>query len=462
MQKLQNNGGGCRPPAWLPCRSATIVLVCVTALLATGAARAADAPDRSGRPNIVLIMADDLGIDAMRLYGGQSYATPNIDRLAAEGIRFNNVHANPYCTPSRSELLTGRYPFRTGTPRVIFDMRRHREFLDPAQHPSFARQLKQAGYRTAIAGKWQLSFLAERDTIRGFGFDTYLCWQIVTAENQRTTRFYQPHYRHDGAVIADQIKDRYGPEVLCDFLIDFIRENRDGPFLAYYAALLPHYPWVPTPDSEDQTMAAPELGPPGYKGEAKFFPDMVAYLDKNVGRLLATLDELDIAENTIVIFTSDNGTDQSIRSRWNDQWVQGGKGTLTDRGTRVPLLIRWPGRIEPGATDEDLVEFADFLPTLCDLAGAPPVAEPIDGVSFASRIICSRSGNSAAGAKPWVHIQRAADRYLRSQRWIVTNRGLLRQVLPYPIDPAAVPREQLDDPDRGEVDRLQDELRLLD
>lgn len=462
VRGFQGYGAGCCRMAQLPRGLVTTVVAMAATMLATDVSRAGDTLGGRDCPNIVLIMADDLGIDALRVYGGQSYATPNIDRLAAEGIRFNNAHANPYCTPSRSELLTGRYPFRTGTPRVIYDMQRHREFLDPARHPSFARQLKQAGYRTAIAGKWQLSFLAERDTIHDFGFDTYLCWQIVTAENERTTRFYQPHYRRDGVIIADQIKDRYGPEVLCDFLIEFIRDNREGPFLAYYAALLPHFPWVPTPDSQDQTMSAPELGPPGHKGEAKFFPDMLAYLDKNVGRLLATLDELDIAENTIVIFTGDNGTDQSIRSQWNDQWVQGGKGTLTDRATKVPLLIRWPGRIEPGTTDDGLVEFADFLPTLCDLAGVPTAAEPIDGVSFASRMLAGEiNDNRQASRKPWVHIQRAADRYLRSQRWIVTNRGLLRQVQPYPVDPAAVLREQLDDADSGDVDRLEAQLRLL-
>lgn len=445
-------------------RLPALVVFGAAVLLTAPAAHAAESALETTRPNIVFILADDLGIDTMSTYGGQTYSTPNIDRLAAEGVRFENVHANPYCTPSRSELLTGRYPFRTGTPRVIYDMHRHREFLDPGEHPSFARQLKKVGYKTAIAGKWQLSFLAERDTIRDFGFDTYLCWQIVTVDNQRTTRYYQPHYRRNGEVIADQIKDRYGPEVLCDFLIDFIKENRGGPFLVYYAAVLPHYPWVPTPDSEDQTMSAPELGPPDYKGEPKFYPDMIAYLDKNVGRLLATLDELEIAEDTIVIFTGDNGTDSGIRSRWNDQWVQGGKNTLTDRGTRVPLVIRWPGKAEAGSTDDGLVEFADFLPTLCELANAPFPDERIDGASFASRILGAKNGygnDHAAAEKPWVHVQRANDRYLRSDRWIVTNRGVFRRVQPYPIDPVEVAPADLEEAERSQLERLRATLRDL-
>jgi arylsulfatase A len=462
MREFSAKPAGRRGSTRLVCGAGTCVVATMAAILAAEASQASETPAGRRHPNIVLIMADDLGIDAVPAYGGRSYAMPNIDRLAAEGIRFNNFHANPFCTPSRSELLTGRYPFRTGTPRVISDMQ-HREFLDPARHPCFARQLQKAGYKTAIAGKWQLSFLAERDTIRDFGFDTYLCWQIVTADNERTTRYRQPHFRHDGTVIADRIKDRYGPDVMCDFLIDFIKENRAGPFLAYYPSLLPHFPWVPTPDSEDQTTSAPELGSGTHKGDAKFFPDMVAYLDKNVGRLLKTLDELGIAENTIVIFMADNGTDQGIRSQWNDQWVDGGKNSLTDRATRVPLLIRWPGRIEPGSTDDGLVECADMLPTLCDLAGVPHDPRPIDGVSFASRIIGhGENGQRESDAKPWVHIQRAADRYLRSDRWIVSNQGVLRRVRPYPIDPPALVRDELADADLAELDRLGDALRLLD
>jgi arylsulfatase A len=241
-----------------------------------------DGPQARDRPNIVLILADDLGIEGVGAYGGESFETPNIDRLAAEGMRFTQAFANPYCTPSRSELLTGRYPFATATAEVIWDYEMHGHQVLDAGEPSFARQLQKAGYSTAIAGKWQLSFLAHQDWVHELGFDTYMLWQIETADGERTTRYHNPHFRRDGRVIADEIADRYGPDVLVDYLIEFIEEKHEhGPFLAYYAALLPHFPWEPTPDSEDQTMPEDER-----YGDPKFFPDMVARLDMNVGRLL--------------------------------------------------------------------------------------------------------------------------------------------------------------------------------
>src|SRR5690606_4582709 len=130
--------------------------------------------------------------------------------------------ANPYCTPTRSEILTGRYPFATNTSRVIHDYNLHKDMVLDVSQPTFARQLQQIGYKTAIAGKWQLTFVSKEDQIHNFGFDTYMVWQIVTANNERTTRYHNPHFRRDGKIIADEIKDRYGPDVMVDYLIDFM------------------------------------------------------------------------------------------------------------------------------------------------------------------------------------------------------------------------------------------------
>jgi arylsulfatase A len=231
------------------------LLLC-SAFTASAQAPSSDESAGSAPPNILFILADDLGLEGVSSYGGALVETPNIDRLADEGMTFTHMFVNPYCTPTRSELLTGRYPFATNTLFPIWDYERHKnDVLDVAQ-PSFARQLKQAGYRTAIAGKWQLSFLSKQDWVHDFGFDTYQFWQLMDADNQRTTRYHNPYYRRDGEVIHDEIKDRYGPDVTMDFLTDFMRRSRDEgrPFLAYYTALLPHYPWVPTPDSKDQTV----------------------------------------------------------------------------------------------------------------------------------------------------------------------------------------------------------------
>ena len=212
------------------------------------------------KPNIVMILADDLGIECLSSYGGTSHKTPNLDKLAAQGMRFSDCFSNPYCSPSRASLLTGRYPFKNGLKQVIFDAKQHANtYLHPDQ-PSFARQIKQSGYATGIAGKWHLSFLYQHDTIRDFGFEQYQCWQIFDDDMTRTRRFHTPYYNRNGVIIADEIKDQYGPDVNVEFLIDFIKSNaaKKQPFLAYYTSLLPHFPWVPTPDSEDKSYIASE------------------------------------------------------------------------------------------------------------------------------------------------------------------------------------------------------------
>ena len=132
---------------------------------------------KANKPNIVVILADDLGIECLSSYGGKSHKTPNLDKLTSQGMRFTHCFSNPYCSPSRASLLTGRYPFKNGLKRVIFDPKAHANIYLHIDQPSFARQLKQAGYTTAIAGKWQLSLLHQRNTINDFGFDEYQCWQ---------------------------------------------------------------------------------------------------------------------------------------------------------------------------------------------------------------------------------------------------------------------------------------------
>lgn len=414
---------------------------------------------RAQQPNILFILADDLGREGVGAYGSNLFDTPNIDRLAREGMTFTMAFSNPYCTPTRSELLTGRYPFATGTGQVIFDYERHKELVLDTSQPSFARQLKKAGYSTAIAGKWQLSFLSKQDWVHDFGFDTYMLWQIMTDQNERTTRYYNPHYRKDGRVIADEIKHRYGPDVLVDFLIDFMESSRESgrPFMAYYTAMLPHYPWVPTPGSREQQVQDQSDRIQGV-GIPKFFPDMVMRLDHNVGRLLDALEEMGVSDNTVVIFLTDNGTDQRLFGRVNGRILYGGKGTMTDRSTHVPLLVRWPGKVRPGSFDEDLVEAADFLPTLCEIASAPLPDQPIHGKSFAPRLL---EEPRDVNPKPWVHIQMADDRYLRARDWIVTDEGVTKRVQPYPFDAIEVDPQRLKAADREMLSRLKAALDEL-
>lgn len=408
------------------------------------------------KPNIVFILADDLGLDGVSDYGGDLVETPNIDRLAKEGMKFSHMFVNPYCTPTRSELLTGRYPFKTNTLFPISDYERHKNNVLEVSEPTFARQLKKVGYKTAIAGKWQLSFLSKQDWIHDFGFDTYQFWQIMTDNNERTTRFHNPYYRRDGEVIHEKIKDRYGPDVMVDFLTNFMTDShREGrPFMAYYTSLLPHFPWVPTPDSEDTSLSGSFERGISY-GIPKYFPDMVRRLDRNVGRLLDKLEQLGIAEETIVIFLTDNGTDQHLYSRFKNQTLYGGKGTLTDRGAQVPLLIRWPEKIAAGSENNNLIEAADFLPTLSEISGAPLPNQSIHGESFAKSLT---GDDSSYQPKEWVHIQTANGRYLRTKEWIITDSGEYKKVKPFPIDAQKVEKNELSKEIRNKLDSLEQVL----
>ncbi len=381
------------------------------------------AEDPKPKPNIVVILADDLGIECLKSYGGTSHETPNIDELARQGMRFTRCFSNPFCSPSRASLLTGRYPFKNGLKTVLHSRAQENLYLHPDQ-PSFARQLKQAGYATGLAGKWHLSLLHKHNTIRDFGFDQYQSWQIFDEKGRKTTRYHQPHLNRNGTIIADEVKERYGPEVNLEFLLDFMKTNaaKKQPFLAYLTTVLPHYPWEPTPDSAEKGYRQPD---PEHKGDLKYFPDMVAYLDKNVGRVLRTLDELGIADNTIVMFLADNGTDRDLVNLWGDGVkVRGGKGTLTDRGTHVPLLVRWPGHIQAGSKCDDLIDFSDFLPTLCELAGAPLPAVEIHGRSFAPQLL-GKPGNP----REWIHIQHEGQRQVRNSEYMLNNKGRLQRVV---------------------------------
>lgn len=394
--------------------------VLIAVILFGGALQAAANQSETRPPNFVVIVADDLGLECVQAYGGLSYKTPNIDKLASQGMRFTHCFGNPYCSPSRATLLTGRYPLRHGIKRVIYDPPKHREFLDPAKETSFAKLLKAKGYATAMAGKWQVSFLHERDTVTAHGFDEYQCWQLFH-NGKKTSRYVNPTFRRNGKVLSEELRGKYGPDVNVDFLIDFMKRNKDKPFCVYYTSLLPHWPWEPTPDSSDPLKSA------NGQGDTKYMPDMVAYLDKLVGRMVAAVDELGLSDNTVIMFTGDNGTDRKIKSKWTDgkvtRNVAGGKGTLTDAGTRVPLIVRWPAMIlRPGVSD-DLIDFSDLLPTLIDLAGGNPPLN-INGVSFAPKLNGQRGDT-----REWIHAQLNNVRHVREQNYILTSNGQFRSVV---------------------------------
>lgn len=339
------------------------------------------------RPNIILILADDLGFECIGANGGTSYQTPHIDKLAAQGMRWENCHSQPLCTPSRVQIMTGQYNVRNYTRFGVLD----RELV------SFANIFNDAGYKTAVAGKWQLG--KQKDSPQHFGFEESCLWQQTlprTDEEGHDTRFSNPTLEFNGEV-RHFTNGEFGPDIVSDFICDFIEENKNEPFFAYYPMLLTHCPFVPTPDSEDYDPADP--GSLSYKGESKYFPDMVAYMDKLVGKIVSKVEELGLSENTLIIFTGDNGTDQPIVSMFKGSEYPGGKGKTTDNGTHVPLIVRWDNSIEEGTECMDLVDFSDFLPTLCDVADIEiPTQLKIDGRSFLPQLLCEK-GNP----REWIY-----------------------------------------------------------
>ncbi|RMG37758.1 MAG: Cerebroside-sulfatase [Planctomycetota bacterium] len=384
---------------------------------------AAPAPARSelrGRhPNILLILADDVGREVLGCYGGQSYHTPHLDALAASGLRFEHAYAMPVCHPTRVCLMTGRYPFQLGNPRWG-------TFPKQAEKEALGHVMKRAGYRTAIAGKWQLTLL-RRDPQHPFrlGFDEYCLFGW-----HEGPRYYRPLIYQNGRIRND-VADRYGPDVYVEFLTDFIARDDPRPFFALYSMALCH----------DVTDDLNEPVPFGPRGRYDNYAEMVHAMDERVGRLMAFLDRKGLADDTLVLFTADNGTPsgtyitvrdgklvrEPVFSRIGGRRIRGGKGRLTDWGTRVPLIAVWPGVIRPGTVTQALVDMSDYLPTFAELGG---LRVQRTGHSFVPVLTDPRTS-----ARKWVFAEHGGRAFVRDRRWKLYSDGKL-------FDLAADPEER--------------------
>ena len=349
-------------------------LLCFLAALTVGALSAAER-----KTNVVLILVDDFGYECITANGGQSYQTPTLDRLAATGMRFENCHVQPLCTPTRAQLMTG-----------VYNVRNYIDFgtLD-RKAVTFGNALRDAGYATAICGKWQLG--QEKDAPQHFGFEDALLWQ----HTRRPPRYANPGLEHNGEPL-DYSNGEYGPTLINDFALEFVTKNKDRPFFLYYPMILTHNPFQPTPDSKEWDAAT--------TGEAakqnnKHFADMTAYMDKMVGRLIAKLEALGLRENTVVLILGDNGTNVNVTSQFKGAPYAGGKGTRTARGTHVPFIANWPGHIAAGKVNANLVSSVDFFPTICEAAGVMvPAGAARDGRSFFPQLL-GRTGP----AREWLY-----------------------------------------------------------
>ena len=342
-------------------------LLCSTILQSTGA-------ENDSKPNVILILADDMGYECLECNGGLSYETPNLNRLAEQGKRFTNCYSQPICTPSRVKIMTGKYNYRN-----------YEDFgyLNPKEK-TFGNVMKQAGYATCIVGKWQLNGIGEhpgwqnKDRPKTFGFEEYSLWQLTkksyrNGDSVAYERYANPYIEQNGKVLKG-LENAYGPDVFNDYALDFMERKQDQPFFLYYSMVLPHFPFVPTPDSEEW-----EEKKKRYEENKRYFKDMVEYTDKLVGKVVRKVKKLGIADNTIILFAADNGTHRPIvtKTRWGP--YRGGKAKTIDAGTHVPLIAYWPGHVKNETVYNGLISFNDFYPTFADAAGEKVQS---DGKSF--------------------------------------------------------------------------------
>ena len=317
-------------------------------------------------PNILLIMADDVGIEGLGCYGGVSYKTPHLDRMAQQGIRFTHAYSQPLCTPTRVQLMTGKYNHRNWKCFGI---------LDP-QETTFGHVFQQAGYATGIFGKWQLQSYDPPDLPgaqkrrgtgmhpKDAGFDEYALFHSLHTED-KGSRYANPTFLEGRAGQDGKLKTyprKYGPDISVQNILTFFDQHKQEPTFVYYPMALPHHPFQATPHSVDWDPDKKQTT------ELRYAADMIEYTDTVVGRLLDGLRERKRLHDTIVIFYSDNGTHLAVNSKLQDgRTIQGGKATPQQTGIHVPLIAHCPDRFQPGVC-HDLVDASDFFPTLMDLA----------------------------------------------------------------------------------------------
>jgi arylsulfatase A-like enzyme len=346
-------------------------------------ARGAAASKNSGKPNILFVMVDDLGKEWIKCCGADGIETPNIDALAAGGMRFTNAYSMPQCTPTRTTLLTGQYPCRTGWVNHWDVPRWGVGYFDWKHYTTFARVLRDAGYSTAAAGKWQINdFRLVPDAMDKHGFDQWCMWTGYETGMKASGKRYADAYinTREG---SKAYTGKFGPDVYTDFLIEFMKTHKDKPMMLYFPMALTHGPLTNTPDE------------PKASNKHKA---MVRYTDKLVGRLVKAIDDLKIRERTIVIFTTDNGSGGGQSGVLNGRKVRGGKGKESEAGCCEPFIVNCPGMVPKGVTDA-LTDFTDMLPTFAELGGVKlPGKFPVDGKSIAKVML----GKAKDSSRQWI------------------------------------------------------------
>jgi arylsulfatase A-like enzyme len=383
-------------------------------------------------------MADDLGRGHCGCYGQTKIRTPHIDSLAAQGMKFNQFYAGAnVCAPSRSVLMTGLHTGHTavrnnGLKRFLYD-----------EDVTVAEVMKKAGYATGGFGKWGLGLPDTPGVAVKQGFNTW-CGQY----SQTHAHFYYPFFVMKDLerlpLPANEGKQRgtYVQDVIHEEALKFIDANKDRPFFAYLPYIMPHVELLAPPEARREYEGKfpkirrddPRKGYLGSDDAYAEFAGMVTYLDKLIGQVLERLDKHGIAENTIVIFTSDNGPQPGA---WTDIFVdffdgngpfKGAKTNFYEGGIRTPMLVRWPGKIKPGTTSEFVGYFADVMPTIAELVGAAQhLPKQLDGISYAPTLLSRAGEQKSHDYLYWEAAGQKQDITQQAVRWgnwkAVKNRG---------------------------------------
>lgn len=359
------------------------------------------------RPNIILIMADDIGRDWVSCYGA-GHQTPNIDRLAKQGVRYETVWSALDSTPTRVTLLTGQYPFRHGWTRHDDVPQWGGDGLNWKKFTTIAQALRSSGYVTAIGGKWQLNHLGKQpDALKQHGFDEHCVWPGVEADRPETAeRYWNGHIMTNGK--RETVP--YGPDTINSFLTDFIQRRKNNqPFFIYYPMLLAQEPLTTTPLNRNN--------PPESKDT--LFAGNVSYVDHLVGRLVETVKREGLTDNTLIIFTSDNGS--AVVGVLNGQPFETGKGSETARRAHVPFIVRAPFLTTENRASRDLIDFTDLYPTFLDAAKTPmPEGTVLDGRSFVPSL---RGSEDPFEKRNWIFSQLGDFRMIRDWQHILDSKS---------------------------------------
>ncbi len=432
-------------------------------------------------PNIVYILADDLGYAELGCYGQTLIKTPNIDRLAAEGMRFTQHYCgNAVCAPSRCVLMTGRHPGHAhvrsnGNPKGLAHLRKQYGWEFPGQNPlpsaevTVAEMLRQRGYATAAIGKWGLGHVGTTGDPNKQGFDLFFGYNCQAHahsyypghlwHNDKKIRLNNvppvPGHAslvpgadpHDPASYAPFKGKDYAPERMINMALQFIREHKEGPFFLYFPSPIPHvalhvpdeecepylkHKWEETPFTRARGYGyTPHLTP------RAAYAAMITHLDTDVGRIMKLLKQLDLDENTLVMFSSDNGTthlEQEVDYAFfaSVKPLRGLKGSLYEGGIRVPMIARWPGRIQAGQATDHISAFWDIMPTLAEITGAIAPAG-IDGISFAPTLLGRTQEQKQHAFLYWEFPGYGGQQALRIGPWKAVRQNILKRNNPDPL-----------------------------